>query len=279
MYEPHGGGVLAFLPRAMEWHVALAGLLLLGIFFPWALAAFGVGVAYTVFYCAHCAANANLDVLIATEGTPSWGKRLKWRAVIACLNFLEPLARDWGRLKGGLTPWRSVRRGPQPNRRTSPWWRRLAPIRREVRWSHPGTMQLEKFAFLNLMSRKLGAGGCFVGWNPATERWDLKVGRGALVESRLNAVVEHQGGERRLARMSAIVRPPASIRRGLMMLAVLAAVMEVSGHGLAAGVVVIFLAVACIATVLEINRLESVLLATADEVAADLVGIEENAHA
>jgi len=274
MYEPHGAAhFLTFLPRAMEWHVALAGLFVLGVFSPLALAAFGVGVAYTIFYCAHCAANAKLDVLIATEANPGWGKRLKWRALIAALNFLEPVARDWGRLKGGLVPWRSVRPGPEANRRTSPWWRRLAPIPREVCWSQPGTMQLEKFAFLNLMSSKLGAVGCFVGWNPTTEGWDLKVGRGALVASNVSAVVEHHGGVKRTAKMRAILRQPSSIRWTLISMAAVAVLLEMAGYGLAAGVTAILLAVIWTATVRELDQLESVLLVTADEVAADLMGI------
>jgi len=269
--------VLSFLPRAMEWHFFLATMTLLGFFYPWAFGVVAVGVIYTVGYGVACGKNVNLDVLLAVEPNPTWSRRLLWRTTIAYLHFIEPLARDWGRLKGGLTPWRSVVREALRRNFASPWWRRLAPVVRVVQWAKPGTMQLEKFAMLDLMTRKLGKRRCFVGWNPTTEDWDLKVGRGALAESRLRAVVEHHGGSWRTAKISAIVRPPELIRWTFWIMIALAVMMAWTGERLTASAILMLLAILWIAVIREANRLETVLLATADEVARELTENAEGA--
>jgi len=77
MYEPGGGGVLSFLPRAMEWHVVLVALIALGVVFPWTFLLVAVGLLYTCGYCAACAAKANLDVLETTDGSATWSRRLR----------------------------------------------------------------------------------------------------------------------------------------------------------------------------------------------------------
>jgi hypothetical protein len=315
-----------------------------GLFRRSAFVGFGVGLAYTALYCAHCAANAKLDVLIETEPNPSWSKLLKWRTLIAYLNFLEPVARDWGRLKGGLVPWRGVRSAEKRVHSISKWWHRMYPFGWEVRWSIPGAMALEKFAFLQELTRKLNEAGCAVGWNPTTENWDLGTRRGALVEAHLRMVTEHHGGPKRLARVSAALRPPKSTSLVLVGLAVFTVIFGVAKLLWPAAAVLLALGVmwlllvtqgarlergiiaACAAvgrdlhendsqalsatgkenrsggwgndlmefradrptrrclllpstTVPEINWFESVLLVAADEVAADLMGKEENAHA
>src|SRR5207245_752287 len=169
MYEPGGGGLLNFLPRAMEWHVVLVTLLALGMVFPWAFLLLGVGLLYTWGYCISCAAKANLDILETTDGPATWSRRLRWRATIAWLHLLEPLARDWGRLKGGLTPWRSFLSGSSSAPRGSPWWQRLQPFRRLARWSCSGNMALEKDPVLDRLTKQLGAQGCACGRNARRE--------------------------------------------------------------------------------------------------------------
>jgi hypothetical protein len=277
IYDKGGMGLLSFLPRAMEWHFFLAAVAVLGCFFPWAWAVVAGGLVYMAGYAVACGKNVNLDVLLAAEPNAGRARRLLWRSVIAWLHFLEPAARDWGRLKGGLTPWRSVAAGGKPRRHASSWWRRLLPIGRTVPWSRRGPMQLDRYAILSLMMRRLAGKGLFVGWNPATEVWDLRAGRGALAESRLNAVVEHHGGPRRLARISAVVGPPSSIRWTLGIVAALTAGLGVSGQAVAAGALGVFGVLLWVATAFEINRLEGVLLATADEVARELTGEERKA--
>jgi glycosyltransferase involved in cell wall biosynthesis len=273
MYDKGGMGALSFLPRAMEWHFLMGMVTFLAFFYPWLFVVAGLGLVYTIGYGVACGKNANLDVLLAGEPRARWHRRLLWRTTIAYLHFVEPLARDWGRLKGGLTPWRSVLKGPNPKRRASRWWQRLAPLTRSVRWVRPGTMQLDKFPILDSMTRKLHQRGCFVGWNPTTEWWDLKVGRGALAESRVSAVVEHHGGPRRAARIFALVRPPRLIRWMLVVLLALAALIGWMGKVGLASAVCLLLATLWIASIVEANRLEAVLLSAADEATNELLGV------
>ncbi len=270
MYDPGGGGVLTLLPRAMEFHVALVALALLGLFAPWAFVALGIGLAYSTLYCVACAAQARLDELLATDGGASRARRLRWRATIAWLHFLEPLARDWGRLKGGLTPWRSAWPRASFKPRASRWWQRLQPFRRSVQWTYPGNMGLEKYALLERLTRKLVARGCAVGWNPTSEAWDLKVRRGALGGARLRMVVEHHGGPKRLARLSAVIQPSRAIYWTQGALAASIGTLGALGSHLGLPAAEALFAVLWVAPILEATRLEAGLQSALDEVALEL---------
>lgn len=47
--------------------------------------------------------------------------------------------------------------------------------------------------------------------NPDWLDWDFKVRRGVLGEAVLRMVIEHHGGPRRLARVSAVIRPASAL--------------------------------------------------------------------
>jgi len=270
MYEPGEGGILSFLPRAMEWHFALVASILLGAFIPWAFLLFGVGAGYTVWYSVACAVQAKVDDHIVTDGPVTWARRLRWWAVIACLHLLEPVARDWGRLKGGLTPWRSALLETRPQPCASRWWQRLQPFRRKVRWAYAGDPALEKYAFLDRLTKRLVVRGCAVGWNAEWEDWDLKVRRGALGEAKLQMVVEHHGGPRRLARLSATIWPPQPFYWLQGALLVSALVMGALGLYLPLAVLSAFWATLWVAPTREANRLEAAVQSAADEVVWEL---------
>lgn len=270
MYDPGGGGALSFLPRSMEWHACLVALAIVGILLPWVLVLVGIGIGYTGFYCLACARAAKLDVLIETEGRNTWARRLKWRAMIAWLHFLEPLARDRGRLKGGLTPWRSVLLRSRPKPRASLWWQRLQPFRRTVQWIWRGGMALEKNNFLGRFTKGLRSRRCAVGWNTDFQDWDLKVRRGALGAATVRMVIEHHGGPKRLARLSANIKPSKSIYWTQAALALLASTTGVMSLHLPLAIIMTFLAVLWIAPIIEANRLEDAIMYAADEVAFEI---------
>ncbi len=277
MYDPGGGGYLSFLPRAMEWHFALIALMVLGAFVPWAFLPVGIGLGYTAWYCIRCSTCAKLDDLAATNAPSTWTQRLQWRSMIAWLHFLEPLARDWGRLKGGLTPWRSALPEARRMPRRTRWWQRLQPFRRRLRWTYPGSTALEKYTFLDCLTRKLVARGCAVGWNADWQDWDLKVRRGALGEAKLRMVVEHHGGPKRLARLSAALRPPKGLYWLQGALAASGAVIGALGLHLPLALIGAFLTILWIAPIVEANRLEAAVQSAAADVARELSeeGLEE----
>jgi len=271
MYDQGGDGVLTFLPRAMEWHFALVALTVLGFFQPWALAVAGVGVAYTVFYCLACAWSANISNLEATAGPSTGLTRLKWRLFLAYLNFLEPIARDWGRITNGLTPWRSAILKTGHGIKSTWSWMSLQPFYRHVRWARRGGPAIDKFPFLGRLSDNLIAQGCAVGWNPQSESWDMRVRRGALGDLLFTMVVEHLGGAKRQARFSATIRPPKTVRWVLLVLSIIAAVtaMVSPGHT-SLWILLAALVVMWIAPIVEASRLEVAIRTATDDVAAEL---------
>ncbi len=278
MYDPGSGGYLTFLPRAMEWHLGLIALAFLGMFIPWLLPAAGIGLAYTAAYSMVCAANAKLDVFISRHGAATWARRLRWRATLALLNLLEPLARDWGRIKGGLTPWRSVLRHRVQTSYVSRWWQHLQPFRRRLKWFYRGNMNLEKHAFLERLTKKMVSNGCAVGWNETWQNWDLKIRRGMLAEAELQMVVEHHGGPRRLARLSALIKQAKILSWLQGGTAVFAAGMWAAGFYMTPILFILLFAVLYMAPLKEGLRLEAALRSVTDEIVSELsraVGKEE----
>jgi hypothetical protein len=232
----------------------------MSLIFPWALAALGMALVYIFFYCAACAARSKLDVLEERPECASWIEQLKWRATIALLHFLEPLARDWGRLQGGLTPWRSALAAESgPSEKISSWWQRLLPFRRHRQWSHPGGMGLEKNNFLENLTQLLTSRSCAVGWNPAYEDWDLQVRRGAMGEAWLHMVVEHHGGPQRLARFSIEAQPSKTILWALGTMALGAIVTGALGDLLPSATFALLLAALWAGSAREVTRLDWML--------------------
>ena len=266
MYES-GGGFLNFLPRAMEFHVAMVGLAVLGLFWPWAFAAVGAGVVYVIWYCIHCGLRAELtDVANASPKFGRW-ERLRWQAMISLLHFMEPLARDWGRLKGGLTPWRSASLSGALKRRISFSLAQLQPFGRSVQWMYRGGMGMERFSFLRRLLEKLRERKCAAGWNPATEDWDLRARRGALSEAKLHVAVEHHGGPDRAARIRAEITAAPWLPRTYAALLALTAVTAWLQVAFAPALLLTALAVLWVAPIVEANRLQRVL----DEISSEVV--------
>lgn len=273
MYEQGGGGLLDFLPRAMEWHVFLLACMAMGFFVPWTLLLAGAGLAYTGSYCIASARRAKLNDVLAPRTPMPMRERLRWRATIAWFHLLEPLARDWGRLKGGLTPWRSALRagGRTAPPRLSRWWQRTQPLRRHIEWVYGGGTRLEHYPFLERLTERLLARGCAAGWNPDHDEWDLKVRRGALGEARVRIVVEHHGGPKRLARLSAMIGPTRPVYWLLGVLGLTAAVVVGAlGVSVLLGVLASLLGVVWVAPIIEANRVEAIVHAEADAVAVEL---------
>ncbi len=86
----------------------------------------------------------------------------------------------------------------------------------------------------------------------------------------LRMVVEHRGGPKRLARLSAVIRPPGPLYWVCGVTAALALAMDLLGHIAPAAVLAIGFAVLWIVATTEANRLEAVALSTAAEVAEEL---------
>ena len=266
-----GGGMLDYLPRAMEWHLGLITLLVFGLLYTPVLFIAAAGVLYSIFYCGYCAANAALSNIAAVDGPATLWRRLRWRSLIALLNFLEPLARDWGRLKGGLTPWRTAIL--EPSTRIGRRRRRWHPIGGvAIDWSCEGGPSLEKHSFLERLTARMSAVHVAVGWNPSTEAWDLKIRRGMLSEAFVQMVVEHHGGAKRLARLSGFIRFTPWMRNLLATFLATTVLMVATGHEMVAALANLVGLVTWVAPVREGSRLDAVIRSAADAVTAELNG-------
>jgi len=171
-----------------EWYLVIAGLLLLSV---GALLWTPLWLAQPLLLLAVSALLA--DTVLATwrapfPGTFRSGELLRLRALTATLYLLQPLARLYGRLVEGLTPWRW--RGPArlalPVPRTRWWW--------SERW------QSEEDRVRALMTSLREAGGIAISGGDY-DRWDFEVRGGLLGSSRARVAVEEHGAGRQLVRM------------------------------------------------------------------------------
>jgi GT2 family glycosyltransferase len=181
LYQPAEPGLWS-LPRMPEWYLFLVALLAfsaLGLVWQPLLLALPVLVAAAGLTVAQAAGSA----LHACR--PAAG--LKWRALIASLHMLQPMARLWGRLRCGLTLWR--RNGPPyaalPRPRTSTMW--------SERWRAPEERLRALEAALQEEEVVVLRGGDF-------DRWDLEARAATLGGVRLRLAVEEHGGGRQLVR-------------------------------------------------------------------------------
>jgi O-antigen biosynthesis protein len=267
MYQPSGESFFAVLPRSTGFYLTIAGTIVLGAFLPWSLAFTCLALAYLGGYCVTRAVQTKVDDIL-DPGSSTTMDRFRCRGAIAVLNFLEPLARHWGRLKGGLTPWRRVLTEDGNSARASAWWQRLQPFKRRVEWVYRDTpAAMDKYAVLDRLSRRLGDRGCAVAWNPDSEDWDVRARRGALGEAQVRMVVELWAGQ---SRQSVSITPARSVYWALGILAAACASLDALGLYVPLAVMTLLLAALWIAPITEANRLEAVILTASAEALAEV---------
>jgi glycosyltransferase involved in cell wall biosynthesis len=188
LYEP-APTLIDALPMMPEWYLlitVLGVLSLLSLHWPPLRLSFpllGVAVAAPMVQATRSAIRVSF-----THSPLSRFGRAKLRALTAILHVLQPAARLWGRLRQGLTIWRSrVVCGYAIPR---PW---LANI-----WSKHSLAVEERLRSLESGIRRFGAlprrGGEF-------DPWDLEVRGGLLGSARMFVAVEHHGDGQQLLRI------------------------------------------------------------------------------
>jgi O-antigen biosynthesis protein len=174
-------GALSWLPAMPEWYLfvaGVAGLGALGVFWPplliclaWAGLALLASAAQAVF---------SADRALAANRTrPTW-ERLKLEALTALLHLVQPLARLWGRLRHGLSPWRA----PTGIGYARPWPRAVAVW--SERWIEPMTR-------LEAVEKHLIGLGVRVRRGGEYDEWGLNVQAGPLGAARMLMAVEDHG--------------------------------------------------------------------------------------
>ena len=212
---------LTSLPLMPEWYLliaALAGATMyeaaLGpVFMTVPLLQVPLSVALLALALAPLVAHAAVEAcrMFPAERTPV--SRLHLRALTAFLYALQPLARLFGRMRQGLTPWRTRPRG-----------RTALPLPRETElWSETWTALPGR---VETLGTRLRAAGNTVRSGGEFDRWDLAVRAGSFGGVRLRATVEEHGFGRQLVRvrtwprLSLLVLVPAFALAGLAICAV-----------------------------------------------------------
>jgi len=219
---------LSALPLMPEYYLLLAallGLALGGLLWPPLLVAvplLGLAVGALLVDAALGARRASV-----VRRTTSTTARLRTSALVATLYILQPLARLYGRLRLGLSPFR--RRGPAAGVG--------APIPRTLTtWSEDWAAPEERLTEIEGHLRRSGA---IARRGSEYGRWDLEVLSGPLGAVRMRMAVEEHGAGRQLMRFRSWPRPSRAGLVAALLLATLAAAAGLDGAWPAGGLLAI----------------------------------------
>jgi len=186
LYEP-AEGMLRSLPLMPEWYLVIFGLfalVALGLLWPpltFVLPLLTLAITAPVAHATLSAARASFP-----SGPYDKLTDYKLRALTALLHLLQPLARLYGRIQYGLTPWRREAPGL-----VWPWPKPFA-IWTE-RWRDP----IER---LQDIEASLRASGATIVHGSEYDRWDLGVRGGILGGARLLMAAEDHGARKQFVR-------------------------------------------------------------------------------
>ena len=209
------------MPEAFMLLIGLLSLSALGLLWSrlfWVLPLAGVVATLLVIHAVTTAFHVSFADMPALLAHPA-----RSRLLLSCLHLMQPVARLYGRLRYGLTPWRRRAGG------------RLAwPVQRAVtQWS-------EKWVSVEGRLERLEAGlakhGTVVCRGNVFDRWDLEAGMGAMGSVRLRAMVEEHGSGKQLVRYRMWPRFPVSGFVAVLALLSLAALAGREGALVAGGV-------------------------------------------
>lgn len=186
IYQPAAGYINA-LPLMPEWYlfsgllalIAGLGFLWSPLLWVWALFCFSIGIV--VVQAARSAFKNALPEIIVQ-------KKTTYRLLITFLHIVQPVARLYGRLRHGLTPW-------SQSKETG--FRFLLPFRSEIctcmtnETKEPGEWLEAIEANLIAQNTRVRRGGAF-------HRWDLQATNSLFCNSYGLLLVEEYGGSQRL---------------------------------------------------------------------------------
>jgi GT2 family glycosyltransferase len=178
---PAEAGWIASLPLMPEWYlvnVFLAVMAGFGLLWPpllWSLAL----LAFTTGVPVAQAVASSLRAEFPSKPTSRY-RRVKFHALTALLHMAQPMARLWGRLQGGLSPWRLKARGPfrWPLPRRRALWSEI--------WQPPERWLIQLRSEVDARALSVFSGDEFA-------CWDLAVKSGLFGGARLRMAIEEHG--------------------------------------------------------------------------------------
>jgi O-antigen biosynthesis protein len=231
-------GSLALMP---EWYLVialLAAVAALGALWTPLLAALPLAAAATGLLVAQAFAGARR----VNRAMPArHGRKLSSFLLTTSLHMLQPLARLWGRLRSGLTPWRW--RGPAshsfPRRRSWTLW--------SESWR-----SLE--SWIGSLEEALREGGTVAMHGGDFDRWDLELRGGLLGRARILTGVEEHGHGHQLVRFRFRPRPTRGAFLLIALFALVAIAAALAGAFAAAALLGLLLAFALALTARDCVR-------------------------
>jgi GT2 family glycosyltransferase len=181
-------GLLRSLPLIPEWYLFLAILLLVSLLgFSWSPLGWTAWLLAAALTLTIVQAGFGASRAIFTTSPLPPATRWRLRMTTMLLYLLQPLARLFGRIPHGLTPWRhrAAVAALWPGSRTVKLWREC---RRE-----PDRILTALESALRNYQAVVRRGGDF-------DRWDLELGTGVMGRVRLLMGVEEHGGGKQLLR-------------------------------------------------------------------------------
>jgi O-antigen biosynthesis protein len=209
--EPRAVGSLPLMPESYLGLALLGAFSALGLIWrPLLVAAPLLALALLVQLAYAAAAGAT-----ASRTRPRCGC-LRWphRALVALLYLVQPLARLMGRVRHGLTPWRSAPRA------SLSWPLPATHLVWSERWRSPESR-------LSALEQSLRAAGVSVLSGREFDRWDLAVRGSALALTRIRMGIEEHGAGRQLVRFRVLPRP-SHAALSLLVIFLFAAVLSAS---------------------------------------------------
>jgi GT2 family glycosyltransferase len=221
---------VASLPRFPEWHLglwAMGGMAVAGVIWHplrWAIIAVAIMLVLTI-----CRAWVDARRVLRRQRLHGSSGRLRDTCLLAGLHFVQPAARLWGRITGGLMPWhaRGTRRGARAS----------VPIGRSLALWSETWRSLEQWLgeFEGLMRREGSApirGGRY-------DRWDFEVRGGLLAAARALSTVEEHGRGRQMLRFNFWPRWHLdSALVAMLLIGIVALITAASGGGVRGAVIV-----------------------------------------
>jgi len=235
VYQP-APGLLASLPLMPEWRLAvlaLAAITALGaIWTPLFVAAplLAIAVAAPLAQAVISAARAPFP---ERRGVSAFRRRL----LTGVLHFIQPVARLYGRIEYGLTPWRRRGRGlALPVALAQSAWRE--------EWE---SLEARTQTLASSLKRQEAA------WSPGGDfdAWDFEVRGGLLSSSRLISTVEEHGGGRQMVLFRAWPRLSAFALAAIGALGALALAAGIAGAWPAAGVLALIAGLTAVRAIWE----------------------------
>ena len=256
LHSPGANLVLSLLAMP-EWYLVIVVLALLSagalLWTPLLLASPLLALAVAARLAEAGIAAARAPVMWRTTGRDRLGRWL----LTSFLHLSQPLARLYGRIRHGLTPWRcrAPARSRLPRRWSSAIW--------SERWREPA-------AWVQQVRDAIDCGGARVSDGGPYDRWDLEVPGGALARARLLIAVEDHGGGAQYVRFG--IWPKCS-GAGLTAIAFLAAIAGLATTSAAWTAAAVFAGAAAL-VMARVGQEAGRALAVLDDAVASLVKAE-----